>query len=35
MLTIEGRGTCEIKSRIAMTKAALTGRGLFFLAKWT
>jgi hypothetical protein len=34
MLTNDGRCTCEIKSRIAMAKAALTRRGLFLLAKW-
>jgi hypothetical protein len=35
MLTNDGGCTCEIKSRIAMAKAALTRRGLFLLAKWT
>jgi len=34
ILTNDGRCTCEIKSRIAMAKAA-TRRGLFLLAHWT
>jgi hypothetical protein len=35
MLTNYGRCTCEIKSRIAMAKAAFKRRGLFLQAKWT
>jgi hypothetical protein len=35
ILTNDGRCTCEIKTRTAMAKAALTRRGLFLLAKWT
>jgi len=34
ILTNDGRCICEIKSRIAMAKAA-TRRGLFLLAHWT
>jgi len=35
ILTNDGRCTCEIKSRIAMAKAAFKRRGLFLLAHWT
>jgi hypothetical protein len=36
MLTNDGRCTCEIKSRIAMAKAAFKNKGaLFLLTKWT
>jgi hypothetical protein len=34
MLT-NGGCTCEIKSRIAMEKAALNKKRAFFVAKWT
>ena len=34
MLTDDGRCMCEIKSRIAMAKAAFNKRGLFLLAHW-
>ena len=30
MLTIDGRGTCEIKSRIAMAKAAFSKKKTFY-----
>jgi hypothetical protein len=34
-LTNDGTCTCEIKTRTAMAKAALTRRGLFLQAKLT
>jgi len=35
MLTNDGRCMCEIKSRIAMAKAAFNRRRLFLPANWT
>jgi hypothetical protein len=35
ILTNNGRCTCEIKSRIAMTKAAFNKRRTLLLAHWT
>ena len=35
MLTDDGRCTCEIKSTIAMAKAALTRRRNYLPANWT
>jgi hypothetical protein len=34
-LTNDGRCTCEIKSGIAVAKAAFNKKMLFLLAKWT
>jgi len=35
MLREDGRCTCEIKSRIAMTKAAFSKKKNLFTSKWT
>ena len=35
MLTDDGRCTCEIKSRIAMAKAAFKKKRIFLPANWT
>ena len=35
MLTNDGRCTCEIKCRIAMTKAAFNEKRALLLAHWT
>ena len=34
MLTNDGRCTCEIKSRIAMAKAAFSKKNTLFTSKW-
>jgi hypothetical protein len=35
VISVDARGTCEIKSRIGMAKAAFNGRMLFSPAEWT
>jgi hypothetical protein len=35
VISVDARGTCEIKSSIGMAKTTFNGRMLFSPAKWT